>query len=361
MLHSTLRLNFSKKSTKENDMKIFNVIVLLMLPVVIYADNIKFLAVVIDDVTQEPISGVCVGAGFTTDNGPIWEGRFKYEHKKFFSNKNGVCEISGSSNCGTAGCYVKNPPAEYYKTQCGVPMRYKKKNLFGVWQPDNLVVTLRLQRVEHPIPLFVKQLFSRGSDSVGSNYFDIAKGQMKFDLVKGDWLPPIGKGKYPDICFTRLEREDLGMGTNFNGRTSLAYRDAMTIEFLGDGNGLIEIPSGQSYGIKIRTAPLDGYKAGYLVTKGKDKNVKYFTSSNPDRNFAFRIRTKMDADGKIVSAYYGKIYGDIVIKKPYGVEELVAAPSFMYYLNPTPLDRNLEWDMKNNLCPNPGSLSAPMP
>ena len=35
--------------------------------------------------------------------------------------------------------------------------------------------------------------------------------------------------------------------------------------------------------------------------------------------------------------------------------------SFMYYLNPTPLDRNLEWDMKNNLCPNPGSLSAPMP
>ena len=107
----------------------------------------------------------------------------------------------------------------------------------------------------------------------------------------------------------------------------------------------------------IRTVPVDGYKSDYLVTKGKDKNVKYFSSSNPDRNFAFRIRTKKDKNGKIVSAYYGKIYGDIVIKKPYGVEELVAAPSFMYYLNPTPLDRNLEWDMKTNLCPNPGSIS----
>ena len=37
-------------------------------------------------------------------------------------------------------------------------------------------------------------------------------------------------------------------------------------------------------------------------------------------------------------------------------DEAVAAPSFLYYLNPTPLDRNLEWDMKNNLCPNPGMV-----
>jgi hypothetical protein len=97
------------------------------------------------------------------------------------------------------------------------------------------------------------------------------------------------------------------------------------------------------------------------VSKGRDKNVKYFRSNRPDRDFAFRIRTKKDKDGKIVSAYYGKIYGDIEIKKPYTVEVQVAAPAFLYYLNPAPLDRNLEWDMKTNLCPNPGSLSYPMP
>jgi hypothetical protein len=215
--------------------------------------------------------------------------------------------------------------------------------------------------VEHPIPLFVKQIFSRASDSVSSNYFDIGKGKMQFDMLKGSFLPPIGNGEHADICFTRLEREDLGVGTNFNGRTSLAYRDGMRVELLGEGNGLIEIPSKKTDGIKIRTAPLDGYKADYLVTKGKNKSVKYFSSSNPDRNFAFRIRTKKDADGKIVSAYYGKIYGDIEIKKPYTVEVQVAAPAFLYYLNPTPLDRNLEWDMKTNLCPNPGPLSYPMP
>ena len=238
--------------------------------------------------------------------------------------------FSGETNSGEAGFKIVKTRYHYGTPWIDVPYERKRRLPFTWWQPDNIVVTVLLQRVEHPIPLFVKQLFSRASDSVSSNYFDIGKGKMQFDLIKGSFLPPIGKGEYADICFTRLEREDLGIGTNFNGRTSLAYRDGMMVEFLGDGNGLIEIPSKKTDGIKIRTAPLDGYKADYLVTKGKDKSVKYFTSSNPDRNFAFRIRTKKDADGKIVSAYYGKIYGDIEIKKlDFSLKVPVAAPSFM--------------------------------
>ena len=61
-------------------------------------------------------------------------------------------------------------------------------------------------------------------------------------MVKGSFLPPIGKGEYADICFTRLEREDLGIGTNFNGRTAAAYRDGISVKFLGIDNGLVEIP-----------------------------------------------------------------------------------------------------------------------
>jgi hypothetical protein len=294
------------------------------------------------------------------DAGPVWENRFKYIHKEFLSDADGVCNVKGESNCGKAGCYIKQPPNGFYKPGRGISLKFKKKNIFGVWQPDNLVVTLRLDRVENPIPLFVKQIFSRASDSVSSNYFDIGKGKMEFDMVKGSFLPPIGKGEYADIWFTRLDREDLGIGTNFNGRTALAYRDSMVVKFLGEGNGLIEMPSRRTDGIKIRTAPLDGYEADYLVTKGKDKSVKYFSSSNPDRNFALRIRTKRDKNGKIVSAYYGKIYGDIEIKKlDFSLKVFVAAPSFMYYLNPTSLDRNLEWDMKNNLCLEPGVINSP--
>ena len=237
----------------------------------------------------------------------------------------------------------------------GFVFRMKKKRFtpFSWWQPDNLVVTIKLQRVEHPIPLFVKNFFKSGSDSVSVDYFEKGEGQIKIDLVKGALLPPLGEGEFADVVFTRLKREDLGMGTNFNGRTAVAYRDSMAVKFTGEDNGLVEIPSNKSDGIKIRTAPEKGYKSDYLVSRGRDKNVKYFRTSNPDRNFAFRIRTKKDKNGKIVSAYYGKIYGDIEIKKLLGQTVFVAAPAFLYYLNPTPLDRNLEWDMKNNLCPKP--------
>ena len=327
-----------------------------------FADKAYIKAMVLDRCSEAPIQGVEVKAWFKVDIGwRAWSEPTPIITDVKTTDSCGICGLEGRTNVGHISCEVVNPPSGYYGAYGG-DFQYNRKSLFGVWQPDNLVVTIKLQRVEKPIPLFVKQIFSRASASVSSNYFDIGKGKMQFDLIKGSFLPPIGRGEYADIVFTRLEREDLGIGTTFKGSiTAPAYRDGMSIRFTGEDNGLVEVPSEKTAGIKIRTAPENGYTPDYLVAKGRDKNVKYFSSSNPDRNFAFRIRTKKDKNGKIVSAYYGKIYGDIVIKKPYGVEELVAAPSFMYYLNRNPLDRNLEWDMKNNLCPNPGSLSQSMP
>ena len=73
----------------------------------------------------------------------------------------------------------------------------------------------------------------------------------------------------------------------------------------------------------------------------------------------FRIRTTRDENGNVTSSYYGKIYGDIILKQGYGY--VVGGTEFLYYLNPTPNDRNLEWDMKHNLCINPGNIGQPQP
>ena len=344
-------------------MKTFLLILCCVLNSWIFADIAKFSVVVLSADDLKPIEGVQVHANFWENNGwKAWTQAPHVDIDQQTTDNNGFCRLKGKTNCGNVCCFVSVPPKGFYVGDSW-GTDFKKKNIFGVWQPDNLVVTLRLQRVEHPIPLFVKQLFCRGSDSVCSNYFDIGKGKMQFDMVKGSFLPPIGKGEHADICFTRLKREDLGIGTTFRGSiTAPAYKDSMSIRFTGEDNGLVEVSSKKTAGIKIRTAPEDGYTPDYLVTKGRDKNVKYFSSSNPDRNFAFRIRTKKDKNGKIVSAYYGKIYGDIEIKKlGFSLKVFVAAPSFMYYLNPKSLDRNLEWDMKTNLCPNPGSLGQKQP
>ena len=290
------------------------------------ADKAYIKAMVLDGCSELPIQGAEVKAWFEVDIGwRAWSEPTPIITDVKTTDSQGICGLEGKTNVGHISCEVVIPPFGYYGAYGG-DVQFNRKSLFGVWQPDNLVVTIKLQRVEKPIPLFVKQIFSRASDSVSSNYFDIGKGEMRFDMMKGSFLPPIGMGEYADVVFTRLDRVDLGMGTNFNGRTALAYRDRMSIRFTGEDNGLVEVLSEKTAGIKIRTAPKDGYKPDYLVTKGKDKNVKYFRSNRPDRNFAFRIRTKKDKDGKIVSAYYGKIYRDIEIKKPYTVEVSVAAP-----------------------------------
>ena len=52
-------------------------------------------------------------------------------------------------------------------------------------------------------------------------------------------------------------------------------------------------------------------------------------------NYYIRVRTVLDDDGNIVRAHYGKIYGDFM--------------KWTHYLNPTPNDRNVEFDVKKNL------------
>ena len=352
-------------------MKSFYFIATCVMSLMTSADNIKFSAVVIDDLTQVPMKDVCVGAGFTTDNGPVWEGRFKFEHNKFFTDKNGMCEIRGNSNCGKAGCYIENPPVGYYKTLCGIPMRYKKKNIFGVWQPDNLVVTLRLQRVENPIPLFVKKaILKNHKDGIGG--FDGTNCVVGFDFMNGDWLPPYGKGEMSDLEFkSTLVIKDKAWFMIEPRKYDWVYfyNLGTTVKCLNKDDGFAAVKPSPYAGIKIRKADMNFETREFSLINigrnkryhqnGEDWDCQNYKDDKSDRAISFRIRSRYDDKGNLKNAYYGKIYGDFEIQ---GDEKRgLVSISFLYYLNPTPLDRNLEWDMKTNLCPNPGPLSYPMP
>ena len=180
---------------------------------------------------------------------------------------------------------------------------------------------------------------------------------FSFDMIKGEWLPPHGNGENEDIRFTFNETV-LGWekGRGYDGTyMTKKYKVEAAILLPGEGNGVIEMPSSEGVGIKIRTVPSNGYSNNILRWKGwfgGGDGIK--TDCDKNRNYAFRIRTKYDASGNIESAYYGKIYGDFNIKDLEGVE-------FLYYLNPTSNDRNLEWDMKNNLCPTQERIHNPQP
>ena len=328
------------------------------------ADVAKIGAVVMDAESDTPLDGVVVEAVFSNNNGwNAWTetAASNAEHRK--TDKEGRCQLSGETNTGRAGCWVSTPPQGYYSAG-GRSFRFKEKDAFGVWQPDNLVATIRLQRVEHPIPLFVKKVSKVGrKNSVGG--FDGTNAVLRYDFVKGDWLPPDGKGEVADMEVSTTYRL-----VNVRKVTNLLdlrlYEFENRIAFLGEGNGVIEKMSCRTDGLRLRTAPLDGYAREIVRRFGVKGNPigtnvygEEFSDSDDSRVCVFRVRSRFDEHGNLVGGHYGKIYGDFQFHGDWKIG--FRGVDFLYYLNPTPLDRNLEWDRKNNLCPNPGNIGERRP
>ena len=332
-----------------------------MLPVL--ADTVNVEVMVLDDATGLPLEGVCVTGYFTEDIGwRAWTESSVPNRAEALTDKCGLCRVSGKTNCGKVGCWIETPPNGYYCPPRGWGHTYTNKNLFGVWQPDNLVATIRLQRVEHPIPLWVKDVKLKMKPEEAARY-DGTNAVWRYDLMVGDWLPPAGQGIVADIVVSGNYRFD-GM---IDGVSKFScYEYSHLVEFQGKGNGIFEKYGEPQLGIKIRQAPESGYGHSVKGCFGRKKMLygvnifpELYSDEDPNRCYAFRIRSRYDEKGNLVEAYYGKIYGGFSFKRLWNVGG--QQPVFFYYLNPTSLDRNLEWDMKNNLCPNPGSLGQLQP
>ena len=314
------------------------------------ADIARFGVFVVDDKTGKALKNISVMGVFDVNSG--WfavKGSDGPNFDRAVTDVNGRCRLRGRTNCGNVGCWVEKPPSGFYPCPQGWGRRFSEKNLLGIWQPDNLVATIRLQRVERPIPLFVKRVAKVSRGEFTADIFPKGEDTLRYDLLMGDWLAPVGTGRVADVTFTRHPREDLGEGVNGADVRGPSYRDSMTVRFPGEGNGLVELHPPPSYRLRIRTAPEDGYRSEYLCWRGTNRKLEDDSNYDENRCFCFRIRTRRDDRGRIVEAYYGKIYGDILMYTGYNF--IVCGVKFLYYLNPTPLDRNLEWDRKTNLGP----------
>ena len=319
-----------------------------------------YLGIYVEDaISHAPLQDVNVIARFEDDIGwRAWTEEANPDIIKGVTDKHGICRLSGKTNCGRSSIWVDKAPKGYYDAAHGGELKCPKKSLFGIWQPEDVVVTVALQRVEHPIPLYVSRvILDRRRESVGG--FDGTNAVLRFDFIAGDWLPPEGNGRHADmIVRTRYALRDKVKDGKYY--TQVFYDFTNEIEFPGEGNGCAEdAVAGRNCGIRIRAAPETGYVSRKTLQFGrrrKQTKVKgvwpdEYTDSNDDRCYSFRIRSRFDESGNLIEAYYGKIYGDFRFK---GTDKSgFNGMNFLYYLNPTSLDRNLEWDMKNNLCTKP--------
>jgi len=211
----------------------------------------------------------------------------------------------------------------------------------GKWQPWDVIYTSVMRRIENPIPMYARKVFLH-VPQVGK--------PCGFDLKECDWVAPWGKGLVPDFVFT------LNCAyTNFN------HQDvSMKLTFSNPLDGIqpANLPKEYAYSTFIwhRQAPETGYLDNYQMEFGlPDKGFKIPDVSKiraveevEALKYYFRVRTIVK-DGQIVSALYGKLSQGFFIGAMSSTDVNVRT---CYYLNPKPLDRNMEFDLKQNLFKN---------
>ncbi|WFB36364.1 carboxypeptidase-like regulatory domain-containing protein [Kiritimatiellota bacterium B12222] len=229
------------------------------------------------------------------------------------------------------------------RPKLGMLVRINKKGYYQT-EKDRLPMTeeqdqrLTLRKKIKPIPLYAKRYFGT-LPSIGPAY--------GFDFQVGDWVHPDGKGKNPDIFFRAIELQ------NENGE----WGGRLEVSFNQEEEGVLFIEEGfypLSKMVMPHFAPKKGYKYEYVREEFGYQNE----NKEKDGSFFFRTRKKTLPDGKVIFChtkfYNGLSFlmggGKFVEEKNREISPVeMARIEFTYAFNPTPGDRNLEFNTSQNL------------
>ena len=166
-----------------------------------------------------------------------------------------------------------------------------------------------------------------------------AKDQpVGFDFEKGDWVAPYGNGINTDMALTYSEQQ----ATDSSWRR---YGFQVAFPNTGGGAYIRKKDTFSTYHSDHEANDTGEYVPSFtFVYERTDDKVTQDIKVDTGTYLVFRTRTVTDSNGKILEAHYGKIYGPLNFAR--GPEKRV---SFTYYFNPTPNDRNIEFDPKQNL------------
>lgn len=246
------------------------------------------------------------------------------------SKKTGATDTNGlitlAAHSGPAIGYSAEQTG-YYTTHSSYNFDFRNK-AGGQWHPWNPTLQIVLKRIGNPIPMYAKHQAMK---------LQKEDEPLGFDLMVGDWVAPNGTGTNADMFFT-VHRKII------NERE---YDCALSVTFPNKGDGIVAAPSIIVTGSEFktsRTAAENGYESKL--------DLHYSNTNSPESVFGYfiRVRTELDKNGNVKSALYGKISGGFRFYA--GTIKPHSGMGFDYYLNPTPNDRNLEFDPKHNLSTN---------
>jgi hypothetical protein len=286
----------------------------------------------VKDDTGKPLAGIavefCAQVGIDMGSGGFGHDKSENHNTKTDIAGHAVIEFSGLSG----GCVLRIDEPGYYVTSKTIHLNRGTSRL----EPWNPTIGITVKRVLNPIAMFAKTVRARVSAKIpelGVTY--------SYDLETCDWLPPLGHGKTSDMCFKFIGNSKAWNDNNLTMEISMPNKEDGFIEFIAP------FANRPSLLRSDYVAPERGYVQKIVRHIGRDQNkVLAWSETSEDRNFYFRVRTALDERGNIVSAHYGKIYGDFDFG---GTEGGAVVFWGTTYLNPTSNDRNVEFDPKKNL------------
>lgn len=277
------------------------------------------------DESNATLAGAKVSLGFRD--------RLSKEDTIFRGETNAAGLLMAEGGCAVDGLSNQVTKAGYYDGWVDIPI-FRDVDALNRWQPWNGTYTTVLRKIENPIAMYARKV---------SAEIPMANQPCGFDLMEADWVTPYGHGKTADLVVILTGRRL---------DSWLDYDVSATVGFSNRLDGLQEIILPHTYstsGFKWpRQAPESGYQAPFSARASwfpQGSGKQPIRTFKDDQAYFFRVRTA-ESNGQIVSALYGKISGGIILEPR---EAKLCKIVFQYYLNPTSLDRNMEWDPKRNL------------
>ncbi len=295
-------------------------------------------SVTVRDETGAPVPAAYVGVIFD-----------KFQGSQTLSGRTdaaGTAQVTGRTEFGVSVVVRKDG---YYESRFGPLAPYTVTNRQQVFADQ--AVTIGLRPIRNPIPMYARFRYE--------TRLPVVDTPVGFDLMEGAWVAPHGKGRTADMLF-RIA----GFWKSPND-----YNSTLTLTFPNAGDGLVPFEGHPtSRFISPYEAPLTGYQPQKVWRRSSrvlpgprpgplSPTTERVDEASPRANYVFRVRTIRNPDGTIRSALYGKLYGDPEFLGPddAGKNHIVLT----YYLNPTPNDRNLEFDPQRNLATGLNSFERP--
>jgi hypothetical protein len=275
------------------------------------------------DENQQPVANANVWLAFKD------RATFKDQNIRGLTDVNGLFTAEGGCDAAGIGCGITKEG--YYSGGAPIPKFQELDEILNRRKPWNETYTAILRPIGKPVALYAKK---------AETEIPALNQPCGYDLEKGDWVMPYGKGMKKDFIFT-VRQEIRGL-QDYDVQAEMTSSSPL--------DGLHDVPNPVvPYSVLKweREAPEDGYQPKSQLQNtwlsGK-KLTRSFKSQDVWEGYFYRVRT-VEQNGKIVSAHYGKIRGGIAVYAHDPKPKVV----FTYYYNPTPNDRNLEWDTKRNL------------